>query len=615
MDATFAAVIAGLLAVGLYRAFRLLPDSLAPGRPADPYPVGQEATVLEIDNAVSERWYLGRVRIQGETWRARLSTPVPRVGETARVIGGEGATLFCTAGDAPPLHGVVTTGRLADLVLDEVGRTVAAVLGAVLASISLLAISVAPIAAGMAVFGFFAPFAAVLALIAIGSPSRGPGCTVRGLRAVVAATFGLATFQGLTFGLTAALAPGCAGLVLMALDPALGAYLALLVLLCLSPGAAVAVESVPIPSQDGKLQLPGYWFETSVTEPRPAVISLHGCGGLLDDKGRLSRNRFRVAEYLNVEKIHMLAVDSFTPRGERSICETPNRQRSIQHEDRRADVFAAMQWLASRPTVDKGRIAVVGYSNGGGAVLSLLDRTDKAVQGQTIQPKAAIAFYPPCTRYLQMWNYELSAPLLLMIGALDDWTPPQHCVDLHAKVKRAQPGAEFELIVYPESHHGFDGLGSLTIRTGLPTRSGWATVGGNPEAREQSLRQMFDFLAAKLDSPLRLSHDERFKGHRFVVPAATGFARIEDVAAVPLDDKHRARYQQYLALRVPKAFAITERGGSYFSSDDAEAMQTTMERCQKAKVKCWLYAVDDRVVWSRDDSARIDLPKLLRKTP
>jgi dienelactone hydrolase len=390
---------------------------------------------------------------------------------------------------------------------------------------------------------------------------------------------------------------------------------ALLAILGLSPGLAAAVEAVSISSQDGKLQLPGYWFEAAVTEPRPAVISLHGCGGLLDEKGRLSRNRFRIAEYLNVEKIHMLAVDSFTPRGERSICETPTSRRSIQHEDRRADVFAAMQWLAGRASVDKGRIAVVGYSNGGGAVLSVLDRTDKAVRAQAIQPKAAIAFYPPCSRYVQLWNYELSAPLLLMIGALDDWAPAHHCVDLHAKVRRAQPGAEFELIVYPESHHGFDGLGPLTVRTGLPTRSGRATVGGNPEARDQALRRMFDFLAAHLDSPLMLTHDERLKGHRYVMPAASSFAAIEDIAAVPLDKKERERYRRYLGLSAPKAFVITEKGRSYFGSDDAEAMRTTMELCQKAKVKCWLYAVDDRVVWSPVEPARIDLTKLQRKGP
>ena len=94
---------------------------------------------------------------------------------------------------------------------------------------------------------------------------------------------------------------------------------------------AAGMEQFSIPSLDGKLQLPGYWFEAIVSEPRPAVISLHGCGGLLDEKGGLSRNRYRIAEYFNVEGLHMLAVDSFTPRGQKSICEQPTRQRSIDY--------------------------------------------------------------------------------------------------------------------------------------------------------------------------------------------------------------------------------------------------------------------------------------------
>ena len=390
---------------------------------------------------------------------------------------------------------------------------------------------------------------------------------------------------------------------------------ALLAVLCLGPRPAAGVEDVSIPSLDGKLQLPGYWFATTAPGPRPAIISLHGCGGALDDKGQLSRNRFRVAEYFNIEQMHMLVVDSFTPRGEKSICETPASKRAIQYEDRRQDVFAAIQWLAQRPAVDGSRIAVVGYSNGGGTVLSVLDRTDRVVRAQPIQPRAAVAFYPPCARYADRWKYEISAPLLLMIGELDDWTSARQCVRLEARMKREQADASFELIVYPGSHHGFDGYGPLKIRTGLPTKSGRATVGANPEARDRALQRMFEFLSAHLGSPLGLTHNERFRGHRYIVPPPTGFARIDDVAAVPLDEKGRARYQRYLDLGAPKAFAITEKGGSHLSADDVEAMRTTIENCRPAGVNCWLYAVDDQVVWHREAQHRIDASKLQRKTP
>ena len=375
------------------------------------------------------------------------------------------------------------------------------------------------------------------------------------------------------------------------------------------------MEQVSVPSLDGKLQLPGYLFEAVAPGPRPAVISLHGCGGLLDAKGGLSRNRYRVAEYLNVEGMHMLAVDSFTPRGVKSICETPSRQRTLDYEQRREDVFAAIRWLAQRPNVDRSRIAIVGYSNGGSTVLSVLDRTDKMVQGQAIQPKAAIAYYPGCRDFAEMWNYAIAAPLLLMIGALDDWTPPHYCERLQDKVKRAQPGAAFEFILYPGSHHGFDGYGPIQVRGGLPTKSGGATLGANPEAREKSLRRMFEFLSESLEVPLTLTHEARFNGHRYVLPPDAGFARADDVAAVPLSEKGRARYAQYLGLGAPKAFAITEKGGWFLSSDDAEAMQVVFQHCAKAGSRCWLYAVDDRVVWSRDAAMRIDSARLQRSAP
>jgi dienelactone hydrolase len=375
------------------------------------------------------------------------------------------------------------------------------------------------------------------------------------------------------------------------------------------------MEQFSIPSLDGKLQLPGYWSEALASEPRPAVISLHGCGGLLDTKGGLSRNRYRVSEYFNVERMHMLAVDSFTPRGLKSICETPPRQRTFNYEQRREDVFAAIRWLAQRPNVDRNRIAIVGYSNGGSTVLSVLDRTEKRVQGQPIQPKAAVAYYPSCRDFAEMWSYEIAAPLLLMIGALDDWTSPHYCERLHDKVKRAQRGASFELILYPGSHHGFDGYGPIQVRGGLPTKTGAATVGANPEAREKSLRRMFEFLSESFEMPLSLTHEARFNGHRYVLPAESGFARADDLTAVPLSEKGRARYAQYLALGAPKAFAITEKGGWYWRSDDTEAMRVVLQRCAEAGTRCWLYAVDDRVVWSRNVAARTGLAGLQRSAP
>jgi hypothetical protein len=205
-----------------------------------------------------------------------------------------------------------------------------------------------------------------------------------------------------------------------------------------------------------------------------------------------------------------------------------------------------------------------------------------------------------------MWSYEVVAPLLLMTGELDDVTPAHHCVRLHDKVKRAHPAAAFELIVFPGSHHGFDSALPVRVMRGFAGRTGKGTVGSNPDARASSHQRMFDFLAARFGMPLALTHDDRLYGHRRPPPTASGFARGDDVAAVPLDEKGRERYRHYLGLAAPKAFAISEKARPYYASDDPFATRTLVNICRNAKVKCWLYAVDDRVVWSADPAARVE---------
>ncbi len=283
--------------------------------------------------------------------------------------------------------------------------------------------------------------------------------------------------------------------------------------LCAGLWPWVTVQAqVEIPAQNSKLMLPAYWFKADSQEPRPAIIALHGCGGALDAKGQLNPIWRRYAGYFNAERMHFVVLDSFSPRGHTSICATPSKRRSVHEEDRREDVFAAIAWLAGRPSVDASRIMVVGWSHGAQTVLSVMDSSDKFVQSQKLQPKAAAAFYPGCNKFLKMADYSLQAPLLVMIGELDDWTLARQCASLRDKVLRGRKDASFDLVVYPDSYHGFDGLGPVrTLDNVGNTRSGKATVGGNPAALKASHARLFEFVAAQVGEPLRLSHDERIK--------------------------------------------------------------------------------------------------------
>jgi hypothetical protein len=101
--------------------------------------------------------------------------------------------------------------------------------------------------------------------------------------------------------------------------------------------------------------------------------------------------------------------------------------------------------------------------------------------------------------------------------------------------------------------------------------------------------------------------------HLFQVPADTGFAKLSDPLALPfVDTVARERFQQrYLILKAPKAFAIGARGQWQYLANDPRSMKTILERCNGSnKGSCWLYAVDDRIVWSEDPDKRISIDML-----
>ena len=291
-----------------------------------------------------------------------------------------------------------------------------------------------------------------------------------------------------------------------------------------------------VPSADGKLKIPAYWFKASPATlaapasapapdaPRPVAIGLHGCGGALDAKGRLNPIWQRYAAYFNTERIHFVMLDSFTPRGAKSICAIPNKRRNIHVNDRTADVFAAVQWIAQQPGVDASRILLVGWSHGAQTVLAANDASNPVVLAPKIRPLAAAAFYPGCFNSVQSSAYALAAPLLVMAGEKDDWTPAQRCVELRDAVLKRQAGTgqkvRFDLQIYPDSYHGFDSLTPVrTLQNIGNTPSGTATAGENPAARAAAHAHLFEFAAAQFGEPLLLSHEQRLKLPPAALPA------------------------------------------------------------------------------------------------
>jgi len=232
---------------------------------------------------------------------------------------------------------------------------------------------------------------------------------------------------------------------------------------------APTVASVTFPGEK-PLELSGRLFRPAGEGPFPAVVLLHGCGGVMLTSTAMDR----AANPLLDSGYVVLIVDSFGPRHVDSVCGDPmlvcvNGQplgtRSPTARERADDAFAAQRFLSSLPFVDSSRIGLLGWSHGGIAALRTWERN---VATTGTPPFAAIAAYYPCCAVEGAGGDQDAAsarvPLAIFIGTNDDWCPVTFCQSL--AVREAALGRDLSLAVYPGATHNFDGLGKGTIYLG-----------------------------------------------------------------------------------------------------------------------------------------------------
>ena len=187
-----------------------------------------------------------------------------------------------------------------------------------------------------------------------------------------------------------------------------------------------------------------------------------------------------IADRLGSEGYVALAVDSLGPRGVASRCD------SIGSPEQAFDAYSARRYLAQQGFVDAARIAVLGQSMGGNAVLYAVER-DMAAQYFTERFQAAIAYYPAC--FLPLVT--LTAPTLILAGEQDDWTPAERCREM---VAHARPdSAPIALHVYPDAHHAFD---VAVLQPGRRAFGHWLEY--NEPAAKDAEEKTRAFLAAHL---------------------------------------------------------------------------------------------------------------------
>jgi dienelactone hydrolase len=261
---------------------------------------------------------------------------------------------------------------------------------------------------------------------------------------------------------------------------------------------ASAEERVSFPSLDGAGNAPvvltGVFFAASgVSAPAPAIAMFHGCNGTWDKRGELAQRMRDYAALFNGLGLHVLVVDSLTARYEKEICTQRIGKRRVTQANRRLDALGAIEYLADRHDVDPKRIGLIGWSNGASTVLAATNLRHHDVSVATTRPAFAIAFYPGCEADLKR-GYLPSAPLLMLVGQLDDWTPAAPC----AALARASDEPRPEIVTYAGAWHGFDSDAPVRLRKDVPNGANpgqGVHVGGNPAAWRASRDRVVKFLA------------------------------------------------------------------------------------------------------------------------
>jgi len=271
--------------------------------------------------------------------------------------------------------------------------------------------------------------------------------------------------------------------------------LALLTLaMTVSASLAAGLEKVRIPSlAKDRSTINGYMLRPSGAGPFPAVVALHGCGGLWKRKKRALTSRHADWGYrLQKAGYVVLFPDSFGSRGQKSLCKV--KKRPVKHHHRVGDIRGAADWLKAQPFVDGNKIALLGWSNGGTSLLYSLapDRAPKTTDFRT-----AIGFYPGCRLVAKKTKWTPRVKPLILMGAVDDWTPPAPCKKLAGRW-----GAR--IILYKGAYHSFDSPNSrlriLKGRAYSANGNGIVHIGTNHKARRAAISVVMGHLKSVFSS-------------------------------------------------------------------------------------------------------------------
>jgi len=178
----------------------------------------------------------------------------------------------------------------------------------------------------------------------------------------------------------------------------------------------------------------------SAKSPVPAMVILHGSGGIKDGR------EFEYAKLFSDNGIAAFVVDYYTPRG--VTAQTPYVMKTMitTEVDIMSDAYSALKILGTHPSIDAKRIGVTGYSYGGMATRYVLDDRLKDTLAPDVLPFALhMDIYGPCHQTLGH-SGTTGAPYLAIHGDNDNSVDPALCQTVYKDLEKSGSSVESHVI-------------------------------------------------------------------------------------------------------------------------------------------------------------------------
>jgi dienelactone hydrolase len=253
--------------------------------------------------------------------------------------------------------------------------------------------------------------------------------------------------------------------------------------------------------------------------------------------------------------------------------------------DNAKDIAAVIDSLAKDPKIDANRIVVAGQSLGGWNALAFGTLGHPGVKGlinfvggmresDCADQDAALA------RAAGTLGAQTKVPSIWLYGDNDKIFPVATWRAMYVRYTGA--GGKAELVAF--GNFMDDAHQLLSHPEGLPI---WV-----PKV---------DAFLAQIGLPAAAVHPKYLPTP---FPPATHYAAIGDVAAVPyLGDAGRKDYEAFLHQPLTRAFVVAPNGTYVVADGGFDAIARALALCGSHAAGCQLYAVDNDVVWKKDEAA------------